>query len=45
VTLHRRGEDGWGTLTARTGETVELAGLGARIAIDELYAGGLEDVR
>jgi Uma2 family endonuclease len=43
VTLHRRGEDGRVTLTARTGETGELAGVGTRVAVDELYAGGLED--
>jgi Uma2 family endonuclease len=43
VTLHRRVDDGWVTLTSKAGEVVELAGLGARIAVDELYAGGLED--
>jgi len=39
VTVHRRVDDSWAALTSKAGEIVELAGLGARIAIDELYAG------
>ncbi len=45
VTLHRRRDDGWTMLTARAGEEVELQALAARFAVDDLYAGGLEDAR
>lgn len=43
LSLHRRGESGWVELAARAGETLELASLGARLGVDEVYADGLED--
>jgi Uma2 family endonuclease len=44
LTLHRRGDGGWTEETAAPGESLSLPGLGARIAVDEVYRGGLEDV-
>jgi hypothetical protein len=42
--LHRREDpDAWTTLQARRGEVLELASVSARIAVDEVYRGGLED--
>jgi Uma2 family endonuclease len=43
LSLHRRSEAGWTELLARAGETLELSSLGARLAVDEVYADGLED--
>lgn len=43
LTLHRREETGWVVLTAGPGESLELASLAARIAVDEVYRDGLED--
>lgn len=43
LSLHRRGEAGWSEVAARAGETLELGSLGARLAVDEVYADGLED--
>lgn len=44
LTLHRRGDPGaWTTLRAGRGEILELASVNARIAVDDVYRGGLED--
>jgi Uma2 family endonuclease len=43
LTLHRRGDDDWTVTTAETGAVLELASVGARIAVDEVYRDGLED--
>lgn len=45
LTLHRREADGWTTLQARRGDVLELASVGVRIAVDDVYRGGLEDSR
>ncbi len=44
VTLHGRDAASWKTITAGRGELVELRSVAARIAVDDLYQGGLEDV-
>ena len=45
LTLHRREASGtWTAQEAARGESVELASLGARLAVDDVYRGGLEDV-
>jgi Uma2 family endonuclease len=45
LTLHRREADGrWTVLCAAAGEIVELVSLGARLAVDDVYGDGLEDV-
>ena len=43
LTLHRRAEASWTTITARRGESLELSSVAARIAVDDLYQSGLED--
>jgi len=43
LTLHRREASGWGTLSAGAGESVELGSVAARLGVDEVYQGGLED--
>lgn len=44
LSLHRRQDGGLVELLARGGgETLELTALGARLRVDEAYAGGLED--
>lgn len=43
VTLHRRSDAGWTTETASSGEAVRLESVGAALAVDDLYRGGLED--
>jgi len=44
LTLHSRQPDGsWSCLEARAGESVGLACTGAALAVDEMYAHGLED--
>lgn len=43
LTLHRRADGGWTTLSAGRGASLELASLGARIAVDDVYREGLED--
>jgi Uma2 family endonuclease len=45
LTLHRRGDVDWTVTTAEAGGAVELASITARISVDELYEGGLEDAR
>ena len=42
-TLHRREDSGWVVSTAGPGESLELASVAARIAVDEVYRDGLED--
>jgi Uma2 family endonuclease len=45
LTLHRREAAGaWTVLQAATGGTVELVSLGVRLAVDDVYRDGLEDV-
>ena len=42
--LHRRGEgETWAVLRAGAGGSVELASVGVSIAVDDVYAAGLED--
>jgi Uma2 family endonuclease len=43
LSLHRRQTDGWTELQATSGQTVEVSGLAINIAVDDVYAGGLED--
>ena len=44
LTLHRRETDGsWSVREARAGERVELSSVAASLAVDEVFAGGLED--
>jgi Uma2 family endonuclease len=43
LTLHRREGGGWTTTEARPGEVVALASVPARLAVDDVYRGGLED--
>jgi Uma2 family endonuclease len=44
LTLHRREDpDAWTTLRAQRGEILDLASISARVKVDELYRGGLED--
>jgi len=43
LTLSRRDGDGWTQLEAGRGESIALESVGARIAVDDLYRGGLED--
>jgi Uma2 family endonuclease len=44
LTLHRRVDASWPVADYRAGETVEILSLGARIAVDEVYSDGLEDL-
>ena len=44
VTVHRREDGGWATLEASMGETLALESIGARVAVDVIYRGRLEDV-
>jgi Uma2 family endonuclease len=43
LTLHRREEAGWTVTTAGPGAVLELASVPARVAVDDVYRGGLED--
>ncbi len=43
LTLHRRDDAGWAVIRATRGETVELRSVAARVAVDDVYQGGLED--
>jgi len=43
LTLHRRGDADWTVATAETGAVPELARVGARVVVDEVYRDGLED--
>jgi Uma2 family endonuclease len=43
LTLHRRQASDWTVTTAETGAVLDLASVGARIAVDEVYRDGLED--
>jgi len=45
LTLHLREDIGWLTIDARRGESVALAGVGARLSVDDVYRDGLEDLR
>ena len=43
LTLHRREDADWLVLAAGPGDSLELASVAARIAVDEVYRDGLED--
>ncbi len=43
LTLHRREESGWSTLTAQGGGALTLSSVGVRVEVDEVYRDGLED--
>ncbi len=43
LTLHRREDAGWTVTKAGPGGVLELASVPARIAVDDVYSGGLED--
>jgi Uma2 family endonuclease len=43
LTLHRREDAGWVVSTPGPGESLELASVAARVAVDEVYRDGLED--
>jgi Uma2 family endonuclease len=43
LTLHRRDDAGWTVTKAGPGGVLELASVPARIAVDDVYQGGLED--
>jgi Uma2 family endonuclease len=43
LTLHRREDSGWTVSTAGPGESLDLASVAARVAVDEVYRDGLED--
>jgi Uma2 family endonuclease len=44
LTIHRRADDDrWTVLEAGAGEVLELVSVGVRVAVDDVYAGGLED--
>jgi len=44
LTLHRRRGDEWAEEAAGPGQSVALGGVAVRIAVDEVYRGGLEDL-
>jgi Uma2 family endonuclease len=44
LTLHHRRDAEWAVTTAEAGAVLELSSVGGRIAVDELYRDGLEDV-
>ena len=44
VTLHRREDSGWTMATAGAGAALDLASVGTRVAVDDLYRDGLEDL-
>jgi Uma2 family endonuclease len=44
LTLHRREGAGWAAVTAGPGGALELASVQARVAVDDLYREGLEDL-
>lgn len=44
LTVHRRGDDGaWTTVEATAAQSLTLESLSARLAVDDVYGGGLED--
>jgi len=43
LTLHRREDAGWETTTSGPAGALTLASVGARLDVDEVYRGGLED--
>jgi len=43
ITLHRRNNGAWLTSDAGAGGSVELASVGVRFNVDDVYRGGLED--
>jgi Uma2 family endonuclease len=43
LTLHRRDESGWSTLTAHQGGALTLSSVGVVVDVDEVYRDGLED--
>jgi Uma2 family endonuclease len=45
LVVHRRGADGlWGSHEETAGGTIELASVGLRFAVDDVYRDGLEDI-
>jgi Uma2 family endonuclease len=43
ITLHRRTDEGWRSMEAGAGESLELESIGGAIAVDDVYRDGLED--
>jgi Uma2 family endonuclease len=43
LTLHRSEETGWTVRKVEAGAVLELASVAARVSVDEVYEGGLED--
>ena len=43
LTLHRREEAGWITLTAERGGALTLSSVAVRLEVDEIYRDGFED--
>lgn len=43
LTLHRREGETWTELHATSGQVLDLAGIGARLAVRDVYGEGLED--
>jgi Uma2 family endonuclease len=44
LVVYRRGEaGGWTSHEARAGGTIDLASVGARLAVDDVYRDGIED--
>ena len=44
LVLHRRGmDDRWSSIETVAGQTLDLASVGARLSVDEVYRDGLED--
>ena len=45
LTLHVREDAGWVSIDARRGQSIALAGVGARLSVDDVYRDELEDSR
>ena len=44
LTLHRRGDEGWEEELAGPGDALSLDSVASRIAVDDVYRRGLEDL-
>ncbi|MGH7553256.1 MAG: Uma2 family endonuclease [Longimicrobiales bacterium] len=45
LTLHQHEDAGWAIVEARRGDAIALEGVGARLAVDDVYGDELEDAR